>query len=390
MSGILIIESWAAETRAALINNDDVAKFWFGPAPSDETHDRSLRAGTVVNGRVRQINRALNAAFVEIGHETDGFLTLSDQPARALCEGEIAKFTIKTPPRGPKGATLRYLGEGLSNAPLGRCAPFDDPAIEAINAIGREVHQIFIDRAIPRQHLSDDIADAIQIDHRSHALFSDFGADDGLTAAFERRAPIPGGGALILDETEALTLIDVDTDGLQAASSLRLQEKIALAALKEAERQISLRGIGGQVVLDLPLSRTGGAKSRLSQTVKKAAAGIRDARAISLANNGLLSFAVPRRTLSLLEAHTEIAPVAPISGRRFTTAWLAKKALRHLELELRNAPSERFELSAGKPIYDYIEGRQRWIERMKDRYSARFRFVSRSSVGEQGHDIVKL
>ena len=62
-----------------------------------------------------------------------------------------------------------------------------------------------------------------QVQHESHplSLFEKYGADVALEAAFDPVAPIEQGGRLVIDETQALTAIDVDTAGLGASSPLR-------------------------------------------------------------------------------------------------------------------------------------------------------------------------
>lgn len=68
---------------------------------------------------------------------------------------------------------------------------------------------------------------------------------DGLKAA---RVSLPGGGALWIEPTRALVAVDVNTGG---DTSPAAGQKANFAAARELPRQLRLRGLGGQVVLDL-------------------------------------------------------------------------------------------------------------------------------------------
>jgi Rne/Rng family ribonuclease len=74
--------------------------------------------------------------------------------------------------------------------------------------------------------------------------WQDSGAADLLEGALARSVPLRGGGRLLIDETEALTVIDVDGGGLGAMDANQ-------AALPEIARQVRLRGIGGQILIDV-------------------------------------------------------------------------------------------------------------------------------------------
>lgn len=83
-------------------------------------------------------------------------------------------------------------------------------------------------------------------------LFDLFDIEQDIADALSRRVALPGGGALVFGETEALTAIDVDS-GKASARGTAFEElalKINLEAAREIARQLRLRGIGGIVVID--------------------------------------------------------------------------------------------------------------------------------------------
>jgi Rne/Rng family ribonuclease len=87
-----------------------------------------------------------------------------------------------------------------------------------------------------------------------------------IEAALEREVPLVGGGALLIDETAALTAIDVDTDrganGYSAATTFAAVNREAAGAIA---RQIRLRNLGGRVAIDFAGL---GAGRNLAETVR--------------------------------------------------------------------------------------------------------------------------
>ncbi|MDR2429330.1 MAG: Rne/Rng family ribonuclease [Puniceicoccales bacterium] len=83
-------------------------------------------------------------------------------------------------------------------------------------------------------------------------IFERFNIERQIEQTFQRRVPLPSGGEIVIDETEALTAIDVNTGGHKGANKdgkdFILQAN--LEAVREAARQIRLRNLGGLVIID--------------------------------------------------------------------------------------------------------------------------------------------
>jgi len=78
--------------------------------------------------------------------------------------------------------------------------------------------------------------------------FARCGVLDAIEALNSPRAPLPGGGALFIEPTRALVAVDVNTG---PDTSLAAGLKANIATARELPRQLRLRGLGGQIVLDL-------------------------------------------------------------------------------------------------------------------------------------------
>ncbi|MFP3915712.1 MAG: ribonuclease E/G [Actinomycetota bacterium] len=96
-----------------------------------------------------------------------------------------------------------------------------------------------------------DLVSKVSLYEDEMPLFERYHVDDQLRKALERRVYLPSGGHLVIDRTEALTVIDVNTGKFVGTSSLEetvLQNN--LEAAEEIGRQLRLRDIGGIIVID--------------------------------------------------------------------------------------------------------------------------------------------
>jgi len=87
--------------------------------------------------------------------------------------------------------------------------------------------------------------------HENIPIFERFNIERQIEQTFNRRVPLPGGGEIVIDETEALVAIDVNTGGHKGAKDGKdyiVQANIE--AVREAARQIRLRNLGGLIIID--------------------------------------------------------------------------------------------------------------------------------------------
>ncbi|WP_039796658.1 translation initiation factor IF-2 N-terminal domain-containing protein [Nocardia araoensis] len=84
-------------------------------------------------------------------------------------------------------------------------------------------------------------------------VFETYRIDEQLAKALDRKVWLPSGGTLVIDRTEAMTVIDVNTGKFTGAGGSNLEETVTrnnLEAAEEIVRQMRLRDIGGMIVVD--------------------------------------------------------------------------------------------------------------------------------------------
>ncbi|AKO64475.1 ribonuclease E [Methylophilales bacterium MBRSG12] len=100
-------------------------------------------------------------------------------------------------------------------------------------------------------HVMPDYADRIQLYEESTALFSKFNIENQIESAFLREVQLPSGGVIVIDHTEALVSIDVNSSRSTKGRDIENTAfNTNLEAAKEVAKQLRLRDIGGLIVVD--------------------------------------------------------------------------------------------------------------------------------------------
>jgi ribonuclease G len=103
------------------------------------------------------------------------------------------------------------------------------------------------------QRTSPELAERVRHWEDEKPLMQAFGVESAIRSTMDRRAPLPGGGYLVIDDTEAMTVIDVNSGRNVGKGGTRLEDTITqtnLEAATEVVRQLRLRDIGGIVIID--------------------------------------------------------------------------------------------------------------------------------------------
>ena len=102
-------------------------------------------------------------------------------------------------------------------------------------------------------HVAPDLAERVsRWEDADTDAFTSFRVDEQIHKALDRKVFLPSGGSLVIDRTEAMTVVDVNT-GKYTGSGGNLEETVTknnLEAAEEVVRQLRLRDIGGIIVVD--------------------------------------------------------------------------------------------------------------------------------------------
>ncbi|MEO8275536.1 MAG: ribonuclease E/G, partial [Thermoanaerobaculia bacterium] len=164
-------------------------------------------------------------------------------------------------------------------------------------------------------------------------LFSKYSLESQIEQIFARTVPLPGGGSIVVDSTEALTAIDVNSG---RASSSGTHEEMALEtnlqAAREVARQLRLRDLGGLVVVDFIDLRSMKNCRAVEKTMKEALKIDRARSTVGrLSSNGLLEINRQRIQQSLRARAQRPCPTCQGTGRVPSIESVGLNLLRRIE-----------------------------------------------------------
>lgn len=138
-------------------------------------------------------------------------------------------------------------------------------------------------------------------------LFERYHIEDQIKKALDRKVWLPSGGHLIIDRTEALTVIDVNTGKFVGKNSL--EETVYennLEAAEEIARQLRLRDIGGIIVIDfIDMESTKKQQSLLSRFKQELAKDKTRTQVFDVSRLGLVEMTRKNVAAGLVESFSE-------------------------------------------------------------------------------------
>ena len=142
------------------------------------------------------------------------------------------------------------------------------------------------------------------------ALFERFHVEDQLRKALDRKVWLPSGGHIVVDRTEALTVIDVNTGRFVGTSNLEdtvLENN--LEAAQEIARQLRLRDIGGIIVIDFIDMETQKNQDAVLLRLREYLAKDKTrTQVFEVSNLGLVEMTRKNVSAGLLESFSEVCP----------------------------------------------------------------------------------
>ncbi|MBQ6136697.1 MAG: Rne/Rng family ribonuclease, partial [Kiritimatiellae bacterium] len=174
-------------------------------------------------------------------------------------------------------------------------------------------------------------------------IFEHYGLERQLSEAFARKVPLKSGGYLVIDETEALIAVDVNTGHYKGKGS---QEDAILAvnleAVDEVARQLRLRNIGGLVVLDLIDMKSRRHQKQVCRALKDALKRDRArTNVLDISELGLLEMSRQRQDQSILSRLTSTCPYCQGHGLVKSPMAISIELQRRLVALLRKAELEK-------------------------------------------------
>ncbi|UTM56416.1 ribonuclease E [Photobacterium sp. CCB-ST2H9] len=192
-------------------------------------------------------------------------------------------------------------------------------------------------------------------------LFSHYQIESQIESAFQREVRLPSGGSIVIDPTEALTSIDINS--ARATKGGDIEEtalQTNLEAADEIARQLRLRDLGGLVVIDFidmtPVRHQREVENRLREAVRMDRARVQIGR---ISRFGLLEMSRQRLSPSLAEASHHVCPRCKGTGVIRDNESLSLSILRLIEEEALKDNSAQVQAIVPVAVASYLLNEKR-------------------------------
>ncbi|MFT4171557.1 MAG: ribonuclease G [Rhodocyclaceae bacterium] len=224
-------------------------------------------------------------------------------------------------------------------------------------------------------------------------LFDLYGVEEEIQKALARRVDLKSGGYLIIDQTEALTTIDVNTGGFVGARTFDdTVFKTNLEAAQAIARQLRLRNLGGIILLDFIDMESEEHRQAVLAELAKALA--RDHTKISVngfTSLGLVEMTRKRTRESLAHVLCESCPTCGGRGEVKTARTVAYEILRELVREARQFNAKEFRVLAAPNVIDlFLDEEAQALAGLQDFIERPISLHAESGYGQEQFDIVLL
>ena len=187
-------------------------------------------------------------------------------------------------------------------------------------------------------------------------IFDLYGIDDEIQKALNRKVELKSGGYLIIDQTEAMTTIDVNTGGFVGHRNLEETIfKTNLEATQAIVRQLRLRNLGGIIILDFIDMLDADHRQQVMASLEKALESDRAKSHITdVSDLGLVEMTRKRTRESLEHVMCETCPTCEGRGSIKTAETVCYEIFRELIREARQFDAQKFLVLASQEVVDLL------------------------------------
>ncbi|MEE2960329.1 MAG: Rne/Rng family ribonuclease [Myxococcota bacterium] len=498
----LVINVSPCETRVALVEAGQ---------PVEVHLERELvqsMVGNIYKARVARVLPGMQAAFVNIGHERNGFLFVDDavtlgqgtedlgpnckdygresneegeSPKKDLRIADLVKANeeilvqVKKDPLGTKGPrvtrqltipgrfivlmcetnhlgisqrivdveererlrgileSIRVEGVGFIARTAAEGASLDDLSSEAESLITcwRGIEKCISKAACPsllysdlsleirivRDLFSDDVGDiyvddfssfqqvksfirgfaphrekSVQLFEGTEPIFDRFGIEVELSRALQRVVWLKSGGSLVIDEAEALTVVDVNSG--RYVGTTNLEDTIThtnLEAVREIAHQVRLRNLGGIIIVDfIDMSKVEN-QEKVYNALEEAMSYDRSKiKIVRMSELGLVEMTRKRVRPSLNRMLLDHCPYCRGSGDIKSTETIANEVLRRIDVELRRKIARSFLVNLHPDVANFIfDNQSESLESLEVKWDTTIYPISRRDYHRESYDFVR-
>jgi ribonuclease G len=229
------------------------------------------------------------------------------------------------------------------------------------------------------QRTAPELVDGVELYEGKKPLLEKWKVDEEIESTLNRRVDLPSGGYLIIDYTEALTVVDVNSGSFTGRGKGGLEEtitKVNTEAAEEAVRQLRLRDIGGIIVVDFIDMARASNRDKVLKTMRKALdADKSKSYVVEVSPLGLVEMTRQNVTDGVREILTEKCPTCEGEGVVLSAETVALEGLRKMrDIVAENGDSEAFLIRVNPKVAHELTAEDSGLAEFEEGTGKRFHF----------------
>jgi len=303
-------------------------------------------------------------------------------------------------------SVLLHHWQAISDAGKSRPAPFlihqeTNLILRAIrDYLRRDIGEVLIDRPKTfesvKKHIEvvrPDFLNKIKLYTSDVPLFTHYQIETQIETAFQREVRLPSGGSIVIDPTEAMTSIDINSARATKGSDI---EETAfntnLEAAEEIARQLRLRDLGGLVVIDFidmtPVRHQREVENRMRDSVHQDRARIQLGK---ISRFGLLEMSRQRLRPSIGETSQGVCPRCSGTGHVRGVESLALSILRLMEEEAIKDNTLHVQAQVPVPVATYLlNEKRRSVMHVEKHHNVRVLIIPNPHMDTPQYEVLRV
>jgi len=264
----------------------------------------------------------------------------------------------------------------------------------------RDIGEVLIDRPKTfesvKKHIEvvrPDFLSKIKLYDNDVPMFTHYQIESQIESAFQREVRLPSGGSIVIDPTEAMTSIDVNS--ARATKGGDIEETAFhtnLEAAEEVARQLRLRDLGGLVVIDFidmtPVRHQREVENRMRDSVHQDRARIQLGR---ISRFGLLEMSRQRLRPSIGETSQGVCPRCSGTGQVRGVESLALSILRLMEEEAIKENTQQVQAQVPVPVATYLlNEKRRSVFHIEKHHSVKVLIIPNPNMSTPQYEVVRM
>jgi ribonuclease G len=347
-----------------------------------------------------------------IGDESERF-ALRDRLARLMPQGERGGFIIRTFAEDATdealSADIDYLGKRWQQ--ILEASRNQGPASLLYQELslgqrvlrdiaGEDTQSILVDSAVElsalrefAQHFMPETVHKLRLHTGDRPLFDLHNVETEISRALARRVDLKSGGYLIIDQTEALTTIDVNTGGFVGGRNFdETIFKTNLEAAHAIARQLRIRNLGGIIIVDFIDMGSVEHRDAVLAELKRSLARDRTRTSVNgFTSLGLVELTRKRTRESLAHVLCEPCPTCSGRGEVKTARTVCYEILREIQREARQFNPREFRILACQDVIDlFLEEEAAPLAALGDAIGKPISLQVEAACAQEQYDIVLM